>query len=103
ANFWLLFKVPPSTHTAAFVECRVPALLPLRFPQPIPGAPLLTSTPFRTPADSSSLVTCVLLIENCHHYLCLSFGVHSRVQFTGRTPVSPPDRTGEIKARAHRP
>ncbi len=23
-------------------------------------------------------MTCVLLIENCHHYLCLSFGVHSK-------------------------
>src|SRR6266567_643213 len=46
-----------STHTAASAECRAPAPLLLRFPQPTPGAPLLALTPFHTPADSCSFVT----------------------------------------------
>src|SRR6266700_2674675 len=46
-----------STHTAASAECRAPAPLLLRFPQPTPGAPLLAFTPFHTPADSCSFVT----------------------------------------------
>jgi len=47
--------------------------------------PFGSSTPFHTPADSCSFVTCVLLFENCHHYLCLSFGVHSRCS-SGKRP-----------------
>src|SRR5262249_900081 len=72
----------PPTHTPACVECQAPPLLHLRFPLPIPGAPQLASTPLRTVMDSCSFVTYVLLIENCHHYLCLSFRMHS----TGRSP-----------------
>jgi hypothetical protein len=58
-----------------------PRIPPSRIP-PTPGAPPLTSTPLRTQAASLSSVTSVLLFENCHHYLCLSFGVHSSFMYS---------------------
>ena len=36
-----------------------------------------TSTPSNAQLASVRLVTYVLLLKNCHHFLCLSFGVHS--------------------------
>src|SRR6202451_2762561 len=70
-------RTGPSTRTDAYAESLTPALPRLRFLLPAHGAPPPTSTPFRTRTASLSFVTCVLLVENCHHYLCLSFGVHS--------------------------
>src|SRR5271169_3321881 len=71
-------RTGPSTRTAAYAESLTPALPRLRFLLPAHGAPPPTSTPLRTRTVSLlSFVTCVLLIENCHHYLCHSFGVHS--------------------------
>ena len=37
-----------------------------------------TAREIKSWATRLSFVTCVLLVENCHHFLCLSFGVHSR-------------------------
>src|ERR1019366_1780537 len=83
-------RTGPSTHKAACAECRTLGLLPLRFLPPAPAVPPPTSTPFRTQPASLSLVTCVLLVENCHHFPCLNFWVHStgRTLFHHNQPVS---------------